>query len=213
MKKLFDYFGDCNIGFFGRASDKIFISSFEGDFYDVLKVDNKKITIGGTKFIGLFSAMNSNGIVLPYIIKDYELKEIKKIGLDVCVLKEKFTAIGNLIVANDKGAIVSVLLSKNSIKKIEDVLKVEVVKAKLANSNVVGSVCFATNKGAVIHREATDEDLRLVRDVLKVDVERGSVNFGSPFVSSGIIANSYGAIIGSKTSGYELDVIFRALKI
>jgi translation initiation factor 6 len=213
MKKLFDYFGDYNIGFFGRASDKIFISSFEEDFYDVLKVDNKKITIGGTKFIGLFSAMNSNGIVLPYIIKDYELKEIKKIGLDVCVLKEKFTAIGNLIVANDKGAIVSVLLSKNSIKKIEDTLKVEVVKTKLANSNVVGSVCFATNKGAIIHREATDEDLRLVRDVLKVDVERGSVNFGSPFVSSGIIANSYGAIIGSKTSGYELDVIFRVLKI
>jgi translation initiation factor 6 len=213
MKKLFDYFGDYNIGFFGRTSDKIFISSFEEDFYDVLRVYNKKITIGGTKFIGLFSAMNSNGIVLPYIIKDYELKEIKKIGLDVCVLKEKFTAIGNLIVANDKGAIVSVLLSKNSIKKIEDVLKVEVVKAKLANSNVVGSVCFATNKGAVIHREASDEDLRLVRDVLKVDVERGSVNFGSPFVSSGIIANSYGAIIGSKTSGYELDVIFRVLKI
>jgi hypothetical protein len=35
---------------------------------------------------------------------------------------------------------------------------------------------------------------------------RGSVNFGSPFVASGLIANSYGALIGSKTSGYELDV-------
>jgi translation initiation factor 6 len=213
MKDLFDYYGDVNIGFYGKASDKLFISSFEKDFSNIFNVPSKRITIGGTEFVGLFSAMNSNGIVLPFIVRDEELEEIKKFGLDVLVLKEKFTAIGNLIVVNDKGAIVSDLLSKKSIKSIEDVLKVEVVQASLVNSKVVGSVCFATNKGAILHREASDEDVELVKDVLKVEVERGSVNFGSPFVASGIIANSYGALIGSKTSGYELDFILRALKV
>lgn len=213
MKDLFDYYGDVNIGFYGKASDKLFISSFEKDFSNIFNVPSKRITIGGTEFVGLFSAMNSNGIVLPFIVIDEEMEEIKKFGLDVLVLKEKFTAIGNLIVVNDKGAIVSDLLSKKSIKSIEDVLKVEVVQASLANSKVVGSVCFATNKGAVLHREASEEDVELVKDVLKVEVERGSVNFGSPFVASGIIANSYGALIGSKTSGYELDFIIRALKV
>jgi len=213
MKDFFDYYGDVNIGFYGRASDKLFISSFEKDFSNILNVPSKRITIGGTEFVGLFSAMNSNGIILPFIVEDEELKEIKKIGLDTLVLKEKFTAIGNLIVANDKGAIVSELLSEKNVKLIEDVLKVEVVKAKLVNSKVVGSVCFATNKGAILHREASEEDEKLVKSVLKVEVEKGSVNFGSPYISSGLIANSYGALIGNKTSGYELDVILRALKI
>jgi translation initiation factor 6 len=213
MKDLFDYYGDVNIGFYGKASDKLFISSFEKDFSIIFNVPSKRITIGGTEFVGLFSAMNSNGIVLPFIVRDEELEEIKKFGLDVLVLKERFTAIGNLIVVNDKGAIVSDLLSKKNVKSIEDVLKVEVVQASLVNSKVVGSVCFVTNKGAILHREASDEDVELVKDVLKVEVERGSVNFGSPFVASGIIANSYGALIGSKTSGYELDFILRALKV
>ena len=213
MKDFFDYYGDVNIGFYGRASDKLFLSSFEKDFSNILNVPSKRITIGGTEFVGLFSAMNSNGIILPFIVRDEELKEIKKIGLDTLVLKERFTAIGNLIVANDKGAIVSELLSEKSVKLIEDVLKIEVVKTKLVNSKIVGSVCFATNKGAILHREASEEDEELVKSVLKVEVEKGSVNFGSPYVSSGLIANSYGALIGSKTSGYELDIIVRALKI
>jgi translation initiation factor 6 len=213
MRDLFDYYGDANIGFYGKASDKLLISSFEKDFSSIFKVPSKRITIGGTEFVGLFSILNSNGIVLPFIIKEEELKEIKKLGLDVLVLKEKFTALGNLIVANDKGAIVSELISKKNLKAIGDTLKVEVVQASLVNSRIVGSVCFATNKGAILHREAKDEDVRLVKDVLKVEVEKGSVNFGSPFVASGLIANSYGALIGSKTSGYELDVILRALQV
>ena len=213
MKSLFDYYGDVNIGLYGRASDKLFLSSFEEDFSSVFNVQSKKITIGGTEFVGLFSAMNSNGIILPFIVRREELEEIKELGLDALVLKEKFTALGNLIVANDKGAIVSELLSRKSIKLVRDVLKVEVVQASLTKSKIVGSVCFATNKGAILHREASEEDVELVKSVLKVEVERGSVNFGSPFVASGIIANSYGALIGSKTSGYELDIIVRALKL
>jgi translation initiation factor 6 len=213
MKKLFDYYGDANIGFYGRASDKFFISSFDEDFSNILKVPSKRVSIGGTEFVGLLTAMNSNGILLPTITREEEMEEIKKIGLDVLVLKEKFTALGNLIVANDKGAIVSELISKTNLKAIEDVLKVEIVQASLVNSKIVGSVCFATNKGVLLHREASDEDVELVRSVLKVEVEKGSVNFGSPFVASGLIANSYGGLIGSKTSGYELDVILRVLKV
>jgi len=213
MRKLFDYYGDVNIGLYGKASDKLFVCSFEEELSSILNVPQKRISIGGTEFIGLFSAMNSNGIILPFITKDEEIKEIRKLGLDIHVLKEKFTAIGNLMVVNDRGAIVSELVSKKSLKSIEDVLKVEAVQASLASSKIVGSVCFVTNKGAIIHREASEEDIELVRNVLKVEVERGSVNFGSPFVASGIIANSYGALIGSKTSGYELDVILRALKV
>jgi translation initiation factor 6 len=213
MYKLIDFYGDANIGFYGRVSDKIFISSFEKDFSEILKVPSFKVTIGEMEFVGLLTAMNSNGIILPFIVKDEEIKKIKEIGLDFTVLKERFTALGNLILTNDKGAIVSELISKKSLKQIEDTLKVEVFQSSLVNSKIVGSVAFVSNKGAILHRDAKEEDFKIVKDVLKVNVEIGSVNFGSPFVSSGIIANSYGALIGGKTSGYELDIILRALLV
>ncbi|MGC9200751.1 MAG: translation initiation factor IF-6 [Candidatus Aenigmatarchaeota archaeon] len=213
MYKLIDFYGDANIGFYGRVSDKIFISSFEKDFSEILKVPSFKVTIGEMEFVGLLTAMNSNGIILPFIVKDEEIKKIKEIGLDFTVLKERFTALGNLILTNDKGAIVSDLISKKSLKQIEDTLKVEVFQSSLVNSKIVGSVAFVSNKGAILHRDAKEEDFKIVKDVLKVNVEIGSVNFGSPFVSSGIIANSYGALIGGKTSGYELDIILRVLSV
>lgn len=213
MYKLIDFYGDANIGFYGRVSDKLFLSSFEKDFSEVLKVPSYKISIGGMEFVGLLSAMNSNGIVLPFIVKEEEIKKIKETGLDYLILKERFTALGNLILVNDKGAIVSELISKKSLQQIKDTLKVEVVQTSLVNSKIVGSVAFANNRGAILHRDAKEEDFKIIKDVLKVDAEIGSVNFGSPFVSSGIIANSNGALIGSRTSGYELDIIVRALSI
>ncbi len=213
MYKLIDFYGDANIGFYGKASDKIFISSFDKDFSEILKVPSFKISIGNMEFVGLLTAMNSNGIILPFIVKEEEIRKIKETGLDFLILKERFTALGNLILANDKGAIVSELISKKSLKQIEDVLKVEVVQSSLVNSKIIGSVAFATNKGAILHRDAKEEDIKIVKEVLKVNVESGSVNLGSPFVSSGIIANSYGALIGNKTSGYELDIILRILSV
>ena len=213
MYKLIDFYGDANIGFYGKASDKIFISAFDKDFSEILKVPSFKISIGNMEFAGLLTAMNSNGIILPFIVKEEEIRKIKETGLDFLILKERFTALGNLILANDKGAIVSELISKKSLKQIEDVLKVEVVQSSLVNSKIIGSVAFATNKGAILHRDAKEEDIKIVKEVLKVNVESGSVNLGSPFVSSGIIANSYGALIGNKTSGYELDIILRILSV
>lgn len=213
MISLEDYFGDVNIGFYGLATDKFVISSFEKDISSIFKVPNFKFSVSESELVGLFLAANSNGIIIPKIVKEKEIKEIRKIGIDVLILKEKFTAIGNLICCNDKGAIVSELISKKSLKEIEECLGIEVYQTKIANIKVVGSVCFATNKGAIIHRDASEEDLKIVKEILKVDVEKASVNLGSPFVKSGIIANSYGALVGSKTSGYELDIIARSLKL
>lgn len=208
-----DYEGDVNIGFYGTATDKFVISSFRKDLSPILKVPHFKVSIAESELVGLFSAANSNGIILPKIIKEEEIKKIKKIGVNVLILKEKFTAIGNLICVNDKGAIASELISKKSLKEMEDCLGVEIYQTKIANIKIVGSVCFATNKGALVHRDASEEDLRIIKEILKVDIEKGSINLGSPFIKSGIIANSYSALVGSKTSGFELDIIVRTLKL
>jgi len=213
MIKQIDFFGDANIGLYAIATDKFFLHPFEENFSEVLKVPSYKISLADSEFIGLFSSANSNGIIVPKIAKKEEIDFLKKLGINVLVSKEKFTAIGNLVCLNDKGALVSELLSKNFLKEIEDFLAVEAIHFKIGNIKVVGSACFATNKGALVHRDASDEEIEKIEDVLKVKAERASVNFGSPFVKSGIIANSFGALIGSKTSGYEIDIIIRTLKL
>lgn len=213
MIKLKDYYGDVNVGFYGLATDRYFISSFEEDFSEIFKVPALKLSIAESELVGLFSAGNSNGIVLPKIVEKGEVEKIKEIGINVLILKEKFTAVGNLICVNDKGALVSDLISKKSLREISECLCVEVVQTKIANIRLVGSVCFTTNRGTLIHRDANEEEIDLVKSVLKTEIERSSINFGSPFVKSGIIANSHGALIGSKTSGHELDIILRTLKL
>ncbi|RLF51129.1 MAG: translation initiation factor IF-6, partial [Thermoplasmata archaeon] len=44
-----------------------------------------------------------------------------------------------------------------------------------------------------------------------LDVMVGTVNHGAPLIGSGIIANSHGAIIGSLTTGIEMNRIEEAL--
>jgi translation initiation factor 6 len=75
-----------------------------------------------------------------------------------------------------------------------------------------GSMVVATNTGAAIHPKATEEEIKFISESLQVDVEPVTVNGGTPFLSSGIIANSKSVIVGKLTSGPELIMISRAFK-
>ncbi len=210
------FHGDVNIGLFGFASDKFTLIPEKSIGVDVLNVPSLVVTVSGTHLIGLFVNGNSKGLILPKIVEDNEKEKIKKefreLGLDVnvSVLKSKYTALGNLIICNDRGAIISELI-KSSRKTIEDVLGVEVVVASIAESKLPGSFCVATNRGFLLSNNGSEQDYELLKDVLKVDGDIGSVNFGSIFVRSGIIANSNGYLVGEMTTGVEIARIDDAL--
>jgi len=140
--------------------------------------------------------------------------ELKKLfGMNLLILKSKFTAVGNLILCNGKGAIISKVFNKKEKKEIEDCLGVEAVFSSIAGIQTVGSCGIATNKGCLLHRDAKEEEIKIVEDVLKVKVDIGTANFGSPFVGSCIIANSKGALVGESTTGPEIVRIQEALEL
>ena len=214
--ELLSFYGDPNIGIYGRASNRIVLvgNVCEKDKMEKLfKVDCKVLTISDTDFIGLFTVFNSNGIVVPRIIKEKELEIVKKLFDNVLVFKGRYTAVGNLVLVNDKGGVISRLIGKKEKVELENTLGVELVYGRIANTDIVGSAGIATNRGCLLHRDVTEEEIQLVSSVLKVDVDIGTVNFGSPFVSSGIIANSFGIAIGDRSSGPEVDRIIRTLRI
>lgn len=218
-----NFFGDHNLGLYARTSDKIcllgnFVSKKnEEKVSEILEVKIIKATISGTDFLGMFSAMNSSGIVLPNIIKRFELEKmkalLKSLDMNYSVVGSKFNCLGNLILCNDKGAVISKTFSKIEKKKIGNILDVEAEYGMLAGMNIVGSTAVATNKGCLVHRDASENEIKKVEEILKVDADIGTANFGSPFVGSSFFANSNGAVVGDSTTGPEVDRIYETLNL
>jgi len=183
-------------------------------FSSYLGVDAIKTSISGLRLLGPLVAMNNNGILVSRLAEDEELIEIKReTDLPIERADTKYTSIGNLMVVNDNGAIISEVLPNNLVKLIVDVLDVPVDVMSIANYYQVGSMAVATNMGAVIHPRASEDEIERVKEILKVDVEPSTVNNGIPYISSGITANSKNAIVGSLTNGPELSILSRILKV
>ena len=212
-----DFFGDVNLGLYAKVSDKFCIA---GNFLSEKSIEKMeklfkttvvKTHIAGTDLVGIFSVMNSKGLLLPSIVSENEIKILKSHGLEVAILKTKFTALGNVILANDKGSVISELVSTHDKKIVEDVLDVEAIYTTVANLNNVGSSGVATNRGCFLHRDAESTEIKNIEHVLKVNVGIGTANFGSPFVGSCVLANSKGALVGGTTTGPEVVRVMEAL--
>lgn len=205
--------GNPNVGLFATATDSFCISGssrFATLATEILKVPHHEVLVSSSKAIGIFSAANANGVILPHITEKLEISEFKKLGINVCVLNTKETALGNLVAANDKGCLISPYLLPYK-KEISDCFGCEVVIASVAGLDLVGSACVATNKGFLAHRDCTEREFKLIEEVLKVKGEIGTANFGSPFVGAFIVANSNGFVVSEHTTGPEIARIDEAL--
>jgi translation initiation factor 6 len=206
-----------NIGVVARANDETALvpalspKDFSSTIQKELDVEVIKTNISGTSLIGSMMAMNNNGILIPKFAYEKERVKIKKAGLNVEVLQDKFTALGNLILFNDKGAIVYKKFTKGAINVIEDIFDIEVAKGDIAGFGTVGSLGIATNKGALVHPLATDDEIEHIESVLGVEVDVGTVNRGAGFVRTGILANNKNVLMGDRTTGPEITRIEDAL--
>jgi translation initiation factor 6 len=216
----YDVYKSPNIGVFIKANDKIILIPFGFAETKITKLTHylqieEKIfaSIAGTRLIGPMTVMNNNGILLPSIASDEEIRVLRQAsGLNVERLKSKFTAVGNLISTNDNGALVSPLLNSEVNQQVRDVLGVPVNSIAVGGFIQTGSMVVATNIGAAIHPKATEEEIKIISESLQVQVEPATVNGGVPFLSSGIIANSKSVIVGGLTSGPELIMLSRVFK-
>jgi translation initiation factor 6 len=184
------------------------------EFADWLKVKLAYTSISGSVLAGALACANSNGILLPNSVRDEELVNIKSVFEgNLMIMETKKTAYGNLVLANDKGAVVDPRLKAPEIKQISETLGVEVVPIEIAGLPYVGSLAVVTNKGLLAHPLLKDEERKVLEAVLKVPIDVGTVNCGIPYVGTGLIANSHAAVAGSMTSGPEMFIIGNALDV
>ncbi|MDH5459994.1 MAG: translation initiation factor IF-6 [Candidatus Bathyarchaeota archaeon] len=212
--------GSASIGVYSLVTDEILIvpkwvpPKKAERLEQWLKVKLIHTTIGGSVLVGALACANSNGILLPHYIREEELEAIKStFEGDITVMETKKTAYGNIVLANDYGAVVDRRLKASEIKKISETLGVEVVPGEVAGLPYVGSLAVATNKGVLAHPLLKDSERKPLEDVLKVPVDVGTINCGIPYVGTGLISNRYAAVAGLLTTGPEMFIIGHAFDV
>lgn len=213
----YDVYRGPNIGIYIKANDDYvllpmgFAKSKADKLSEYIKSEILFTSVANTRLIGALAAMNNRGILLPKTAYSSEYEFLKKeTKLEVGVLDSKYTALGNMICVNDRGAIVSPLLTKDDCTTISQVLGVEVYQKRIAGFYQTGAVLVANNGGAVVHPEADEEDMKVFANVLGTKIEHSTINNGIPYVSSGILANNNSVVVGSLTTGPEIMMLTRA---
>ena len=218
---ILSFHGDPNIGLHGLATDKYCLvgkcvsDKQVAELEANLKVPVYRTTFYGTDLIGLFAAGNSSVLLVPKIIFENELKILKawldKIQVKLAVINTEHTAFGNSILLSDKIAIISNVYDKNTKKQIQQALGFEPIQMSLSGTSVPGSVGKITNKGAIFSPNISDAEIRKLESLLKFEIGLGTVNLGNPFISAGLIANSFGFAIGQQSSGFEISRVDESL--
>ncbi len=218
----FVLFGSASIGVYSLATEEMVIIPPQISRHKAervgkwLKTQLVQTMIGESVLIGALACANSNGILLPHFVREEEIKNLKKScegDLNISVMKTRRTAYGNMVLANDKGAIVDPRLKTEEIKLISDTLGVEAVPGEIAGLPYVGSLATATNSGVLTHPLIKEEEKKFIEEILKVPVDVGTINCGIPYVGTGLIANTKAAITGFLTTGPEMFIIGHVLDV
>jgi len=217
---LTSFIGSASIGVYSLATDKNVIipkmvpQEKAERTAEWLKAKLHHTTIGGSLLIGALACANSNGIVLSPFVRQEELDTIKaSFEGNITVMESRKTAFGNLVLANDKGALVDPRMKEPIMKQVSETLGVETVPGTIAGLTYVGSLAVATNKGVLAHPQLKEDEKKVLESVFKVPVDVGTINCGIPYVGTGLIANSHGAVAGSMTTGPEMFIIGNALDV
>ncbi|MGA2783876.1 MAG: translation initiation factor IF-6 [Candidatus Bathyarchaeia archaeon] len=214
---LADVFGSPNIGVYCFCTEELAVvppgltSRKLNQFADTLGVNICSTTVGGTTLVGALVTGNSKGVLVPHTIQDYELRRIEEFS-KVIIVESNWTALGNVVLANDFGAIVHPDAPVEIAKSVSE-LGVQVAYGQIGSLSFVGSLAIATNKGAILSPNTLNEEQSVIEAALHVNVDLSTTNGGVPFVKSGILANSKGAVVGPLTRGAELMQITRVLGV
>lgn len=210
-----DFEGNSEIGAFVKLTNKYIIVG-RSDCQNVINFMREtfscpvvETTINGIRTVGAQCVGNSNGLLLPDTCTDQELAHIRNSlppQIRVVRIEEKMNCLGNLICCNDHACIVHPYLDDEKIELIQDVLNVPVYKMTIGDEPLVGSFSVINNQGMLTGPNVSQSQLKELSELMKVQVIAGTVNGGSPVVGSGIIANDWVCIAGSRCTNVEVKV-------
>ena len=175
---------------------------------DELGVEPVATTVGGSDTVGSLAVGNENGVLVSNRVTNRETERIEAaVDGPVVELPGKINAAGNVVLANDYGAYVHPDLTREAVQAVKDALDVPVLRGDLGGVNTVGTAAVANNTGVLCHPQASESELETLEDHLDVYADLGTINYGTPLLGSGLVANDESYLVGEDTTGPELGRI------
>jgi translation initiation factor 6 len=210
--------GTPNVGLYGYATkDYILLGEHLTDkllpqVQEALgNVPMHQFRVAGTGMPGIFLVGNSKSVLVPSIVFDHEIAQLKKLNIPHTIFRTRHTCLGNNIVCNDHGAIISTDFDETERKFIEKHLEVPTISMDIAKLSTPGAVMVLNGDKGIIHRDATMTEVKEIEKHLKVKLTPATVNLGTPYLRAGILCNSHGFVIGDHSGGPEIVHIDEAL--
>ncbi len=214
---LMEFESNPNVGLYMFANDKFCLLGCEVDsakkkeIESVLGVKVYTVTVLGTELVGVFVSGNNETLVIPEMF-DYERKVIDNIcqeyGVKLLVMDNKINTYGNSMCMGKEEILINSDYDLDFVKKLKKKTELEVHKIKNKEFKATGGVIRFLNGKYYASQDLEKEDVKVVLDKI---AGVGSVNSGASFVSSGIVGNSNGLILGSMCSTVEIQDIVESL--
>ena len=209
--------GDANIGLYMFVNDKFCILGKQvhdekrREIEEVLQVPVYNASVLGTELIGVFVSGNNDLLLTPDLY-DYEMKILenitRKYEMKLIHLSSTFNTYGNNICFGNKKILLNSMYSNEFKKKLENETEHKCIIMEIEDYENIGALCIYKNLRYFLSSQITEEDAKeIASEVSGV----GTVNSGSNYVSSGIVANSNGLILGLACSTIEIQNIIESL--
>ena len=206
--------GSSYVGVFARATPDCLLVRHDVDdelaesMADELGVAAVPTTVGGSGTVGSLAVGNENGMLVSGHITDRETERIESaVDKPVVELPGKINAAGNVVLANDYGAYVHPDLTREAVTAVKEALDVPVLRGDLGGVDTVGTAAVVNNTGVLCHPKASEDELETLEDHLDVYADLGTINYGTPLLGSGLVANVESYLVGEDTTGPELGRI------
>lgn len=211
--KALAFQSDANVGLYGFATNTYCILGNTVPEQDVeivkklLQVPVYQAHIVGTALAGVFLVGTDEKLFVPDVVFDSEKAKLQTIAdelaIELVLVPTTATALGNNVCIKNNTAFVSSEVDE-AARDCFIAHGLDVVELDLADTTVVGSCIVATDGGILVHPHITEEEAKSIESAFNGTITQGTVNYGSPYVRSGVIANKHGFIIGSLSSGPEI---------
>jgi len=208
-----EFFGSATLGLLGLVTENCCYLPEEipirqvHKISEVMNVPVKKTSFYNSFMLGLFSAGNSKYVFVPEVVSDREIKGLDK---EIVRLEGLYTTLGNLILCNDKGCILSPYL-RDKKQFFEKKLKLKTAAITISDLPFPGALAVVTNQGGIVHEKCKDTELDILEKILGVNFKK--CGFYKGFPGAEILANSKGLIVPRSLKGQELAEIQEGLKV
>ncbi|NQZ84507.1 MAG: hypothetical protein HRU03_02215 [Nanoarchaeales archaeon] len=214
---LMEFDSNPNIGLYMFANDKFAIIGIDANkekmkaIENVLNVPVYKVSVLSTELVGIFVAGNDDFLVVPAMYED-EMKEFEKIckkhDVKLLVKDFKLNTLGNNLCFGNKTILINHEYPKSFGVELAKETGYKVIELKVPEYHNAGAIATFKNGKYYMSQEVGEKD---VKDIVDEIGGIGTINAGSNFVSSGIVGNSNGVLIGSMSTTVEIQNVVEGL--